>query len=214
MNRHRSPSHRSETPSGPLPNKSAKVTPVGVRIIAGRFRGRKLLYSGNLGVRPMKDRVRQALFNMLGATIEGTHALDLFAGTGALGLEAISRGAALGTLIEHHAPTAEVVRRNVASLGLESICRVLTADVFRWVEHSLPSDATPWAVFCSPPYSYWVELYSPMLELVTRLIDRSPPNSLFVVESDERFDFATLPSADAWDVREYPPARIGMWWKS
>ena len=71
---------------------TAATRPVGVRIIGGKFRGRKLEYSGDPRTRPMKDRVREALFNLLGHGVEGKVAIDLFAGTGALALEALSRG--------------------------------------------------------------------------------------------------------------------------
>ena len=67
---------------------------VGLRIVGGRFRGRKLLYSGDFRTRPMKDRLREAVFNLVGPAVAGMHAIDLFGGTGALGLEALSRGAA------------------------------------------------------------------------------------------------------------------------
>src|SRR6185369_13778531 len=85
---------------------SGEVPVVGLRIIGGKLRGRKLQYSGDLRTRPMKDRVREAVFNLLGPGVKGSHAIDLFAGTGALGLEAISRGAAQATLIERHLPTS------------------------------------------------------------------------------------------------------------
>ena len=78
-----------------------------MRIIGGKFRGRKLEYSGDLRTRPMKDRVREALFNLLGNAVEGKIAIDLFAGTGALGLEALSRGASRAVFIERHRPTAQ-----------------------------------------------------------------------------------------------------------
>src|SRR5437868_14777408 len=82
---------------------------VGLRIIGGSRRGRKLQYSGDVRTRPMKDRVREAVFNLLGPQIAGSHAIDLFAGTGALGLEAISRGASKATFIERHLPTAKLI---------------------------------------------------------------------------------------------------------
>src|SRR5262245_47435808 len=72
------------------------------RIIGGTLRGRKLLFAGDARTRPMKDRVREALFNLLADAVRGKHAIDLFAGTGALGLEAISRGASGATLVERH----------------------------------------------------------------------------------------------------------------
>src|SRR5688572_16458652 len=87
---------------------------VGLRIIGGSMRGRKLKYSGEARTRPMKDRVREAVFNLLGTTVEGCYVIDLFAGTGALGLEAISRGATGATFIERHFPTAKVIEENAA----------------------------------------------------------------------------------------------------
>ena len=71
-----------------------------MRIVGGHFRGRKLSYTGDPRVRPMKDRVREALFNLLGPDVKGTFAIDLFGGTGALALEAISRGSSAALIIE------------------------------------------------------------------------------------------------------------------
>ncbi len=189
------------------------VKPVGLRIIAGRFRRRKLEYSGNLGVRPMRDRVRQAVFNILGTTVVGTHVLDLFAGTGALALEAISRGALGATLLEQDRATAEVIRRNVAHLGLETECRVIAGNVFVWVQRRLPTGPEPWLVFCSPPYTFYVDRRAEMAALIARLMAAAPAESGFVVESDERFDFDELPEPNAWDIRRYPPALVGFYFK-
>jgi 16S rRNA (guanine966-N2)-methyltransferase len=161
----------------------------------------------------MKDRVREAVFNLLGPSVRGKHALDLFAGTGALGLEAISRGAARATLIEQHHPTAQTLRENIAVLGVESVAEVITANVFlrsRWQDRL---GQTPWLVFCSPPYAFYVERAEPMLDLLGGLIAASPALSEFVVEADEGFDFQQLPDPDAWDVRTYPPAVIGIYVK-
>lgn len=189
------------------------VEPVGLRIIGGRFRGRKLRYAGDLRVRPMKDRVREAVFNLLGPSVRGKHVLDLFAGTGALGLEAVSRGAARATLIEQHHPTARALRENVALLGLESDAEVIVANTFlcaRWQDRL--GDG-PWLVFCSPPYAFYVERAGPMLELLGSLIAAAPASSEFVVEADQRFDFQQLPDPAQWDVRSYPPAVVGIYVK-
>src|SRR5690554_2210869 len=109
--------------------------PSWLRIVGGRLRGQRIRYSGNPQVRPMKDRLRETLFNLLGETVEGKHAIDLFAGTGALGIEAISRGAAAALLIERHRPTVELIKENVGRLGLENQATVLVADAFRWLRH-------------------------------------------------------------------------------
>jgi 16S rRNA (guanine966-N2)-methyltransferase len=185
--------------------------PVGLRIVGGRFRGRRLLYTGDPRVRPMKDRLREAIFDRIGPAIKDKHAIDLFAGTGALGLEALSRGAARATLIEQHFPTAEIIRRNMVALGVEQLARVVTADVFVWHERRPELGPAAWAVFCSPPYDFYVERAGRMLELIAGLIGTAPAGSIFVVESDARFDFGLLPEPKAWDVRSYPPALVGIY---
>ncbi len=189
------------------------IRPVGVRIIGGKFRGRKLEYSGDLRTRPMKDRVREALFNLLSTAVQGKVAIDLFAGTGALGLEALSRGAVRAVLIERHRPTAETIRRNSARLGVEAIVEVISADTFLWAKRLPDLGGAPWVVFCSPPYEFYATRKDGMLELVNHLVELSPPESLFAVEFDDRFDFRLLPTADQWDIRPYPPAILAIWEK-
>lgn len=191
----------------------AAVSPAVLRIIGGRFRGRKLRYSGDRRVRPMKDRVREAVFNLLGPAIRGKHAFDLFAGTGALGLEALSRGAVRATFIEQHRPTAAIVEENAATLGASGDCELVVADTFRWLQRFEPPRDAPWAVFCSPPYELFVSQREAMLALLARLMELAPAESLFAVESDARFDPALLPEAEAWDVRRYPPAVVAIYEK-
>jgi 16S rRNA (guanine966-N2)-methyltransferase len=212
-----------------------------LRIIAGKFRGRKLKYEPfRIGddpvTRPMKHRVRESIFNLVSQGSEGRHAIDLFAGTGALGLEALSRGAAHATFIERHVPTARVIEENIKALGVENEATLLVTSAFLWGKRNLPNadcglriadlktgipkeqseirnpkSEIPWLVFCSPPYAFYVERQAEMLELMTGIMDHAPPDSLFVVEADERFDFELLPGE--WDVRTYSPAVVGVWHK-
>jgi 16S rRNA (guanine966-N2)-methyltransferase len=184
---------------------------VGVRIIGGRFRGRKLHYGGDPRTRPMKDRVREAVFNLVGPAVKGKHAIDLFAGTGVLGLEAVSRGAARTTLIEQHMPTARQIERSAVELGIADVVEVIPGNTFLWFRRTPDMGPAPWLVFCSPPFDFYVERAGDMLDLLGGLIERAPAGSVFVVEADERFDFARLPQPEAWDVRAYPPAVIGIW---
>ncbi len=204
--------HSSKNP-GNRPRRGVRTAVVGLRIIGGRFRGRKLHYAGDPRVRPMKDRVREAVFNLVGPAVRAKHALDLFAGTGALGLEAISRGALEATLIEQHAPTAAVIRKNVAELGVESLCHVVTANVFFWAKQHPRLGPAPWVVFSSPPYDFYVDRTHEMLDLLGGLIERAPPESIVVVECDSRFDLGALPEPGAWDVRCYPPAIVAVYRK-
>lgn len=117
--------------------------PLRLRIVGGQFRGRKLKYSGDRRVRPMKDRTREAVFNLIGPSIQGTHVWDLFAGTGAMGLEALSRGARSATLVERHLATARLIRTNVELLGVEARAHVVNSNVFVWARGFAASDQVP-----------------------------------------------------------------------
>jgi len=196
-------------PRQPDPSRGARET-VGLRIVGGKLRGRSLAYSGDERTRPMKDRVRESVFNLLGPGVVGTHAIDLFAGTGALGLEAISRGAVRATLIERHLPTCKLIASNAEKLGIGGQVDVQFADTFKWNKlDQLPADR-PWVVFCSPPFEFYVSRREEMLQLIERLHAAAPSGSLFAVEADERFDFGLLPDPAAWDVRTYLPAMVGV----
>ena len=162
----------------------------------------------------MKDRVREAVFNLLGPGIVGTHAIDLFAGTGALGLEAVSRGAARATLIERHLPTSRLIEQNVAAMGVGGQVEVAFGDAFVWTERFRPSGAIPVTVFVSPPYDFYEERRENMTGLIARWVAVAPTTSLLVVEADERFDFSILPQADEWNIRQYLPAVIGIFQKA
>jgi 16S rRNA (guanine966-N2)-methyltransferase len=175
----------------------------------------------------MKDRVRESLFNRLGTAVRGKLAIDLFAGTGALGIEALSRGAAQAIIIERHVPTAQAIRRSLATLEVVA-AEVVVSDTFHWARQWLaeqggrsgsrdeasacgPKIATaPWLVFCSPPYDFYVERLDAMLDMVRGLVRAAPAESIFVVECDSRFDLGQLPEPDAWDVRTYPPAVVAI----
>jgi 16S rRNA (guanine(966)-N(2))-methyltransferase RsmD len=163
----------------------------------------------------MKDRTREAVFNLLGPIDPETHVWDLFAGTGAMGLEAISRGAAEATLIEQHIPTAKVIEQNVAALQLNDCVRVVRANVFRWLPDRLQQAAATdapsrrWLVFCCPPYTFYREQLEAMRRLLTLLQAKAPDESTLVVEAERPFDFTSL-LANGWVVRDYPPATIGI----
>jgi len=190
---------------------SMEVDPVGLRIIGGKFRGSKLSYLGDRRLRPMKDRVREAAFNLIHSYVEGSFVLDLFGGTGALGLEALSRGAVGAVFTEQHFPTARIIKQNIASLNLQSKAQVFTGDVFLHYkkEQELPKDH-PWIIFCSPPYFFFNERTEELLELLNTLYTQAPARSVLVVESDTTFDWSVLESFGEWDVREYTPAVLGI----
>lgn len=196
-----------DRPKRPRPAASPPVA-TELRIIGGDLRGRKLEYHGDSRTRPMKDRVREAVFNLIEP--KGKYAIDLFGGTGALGLEAISRGAVGALFIERHFPTARLIEQNAGQLGIDDQCRVFPGSAFVWARRpDAPTDA-PWLVFCSPPYDFYLSRAAEMIDLLERLLAAAPAGSTFVVESDNRFDPASLPQPHAWDTRVYPPAYISV----
>lgn len=190
---------------------SQEIDPVGLRIIGGKYRGSKLSYLGDRRLRPMKDRVREAAFNLIHSWVKDSFVLDLFGGTGALGLEAISRGAVGCIFTEQHFPTAKIIQQNIASLNLQNQAQVFAGDVFLWYRRKpeLPKDH-PWMVFCSPPYFFFNERMDDVYELLKILYDQAPENSVFVVESDTTFDWSVLEPFGEWDIRPYPPAVLGI----
>lgn len=119
-----------------------------IRIIGGLWRGRKLPVPDSAGLRPTTDRVRETLFNWLAPEIQGARCLDCFAGSGALGLEALSRHAASVTLIELERPVAQQLEKNLATLGATA-GRVINTNTLQWLaQQGEPHDL----VFIDPPF--------------------------------------------------------------
>ncbi|MCA1836845.1 MAG: 16S rRNA (guanine(966)-N(2))-methyltransferase RsmD [Actinobacteria bacterium] len=122
-----------------------------MRIVAGQFGGRRLVVPKDNRVRPTADRVREAWMSILGEELNGARVLDLFAGSGALGLEALSRGAASATFVELNPPSLKALDQNIASLGAEDAATVHRGDAMRYAER-LPERAFD-IVLADPPYT-------------------------------------------------------------
>ncbi|MEB3237832.1 MAG: 16S rRNA (guanine(966)-N(2))-methyltransferase RsmD [Candidatus Sericytochromatia bacterium] len=122
-----------------------------VRIAGGRWRGRPLEVPVGEATRPTGARVREAVGSILAPVLAEARVLDLFAGSGALGLECLSRGAAHLTAVERHPPTAALIRRNVAALGATAQTEVVTGDVQAWLERV---SGTWDVVVADPPYAF------------------------------------------------------------
>jgi 16S rRNA (guanine966-N2)-methyltransferase len=167
-----------------------------MRIVAGELGGRRLLAPRGEEVRPTTDRVREALFSILG-DVSGLDVLDLFAGTGALALEAVSRGAATATLVDVDVAPAAA---NVDALGAGERCEVVRGDAVRF----LGRDAGQYdLVFCDPPYRLARPLASELEEL---LPDRLRAGGRVIVES--RSDDAIELALPLLDSREYGSTAI------
>jgi 16S rRNA (guanine(966)-N(2))-methyltransferase RsmD len=149
-----------------------------VRIVAGRWGGRRLVAPAGRDTRPTSDRVREALFSILGP-LDGVRVLDLFAGSGALGLEALSRGAASATLVERAPAALKALRANAEALGAD--VRIVTTDARAFLRSAAREHAQYDLAFLDPPYASAAGLGRELsLEPVLA------PDARVVVESDRR----------------------------
>jgi 16S rRNA (guanine966-N2)-methyltransferase len=163
-----------------------------VRVVAGEFRGRRLAAPRCARTRPTADRVREALFSMLG-DVSGARVLDLYAGSGALGIEALSRGAESAVFVERDPRAVAAIERNLASIGLEQ--QVVKQDAMRFLARAAgkniaparaepaPSRPTFDLVFCDPPYDSASGLAGPLAEHLPELTSE---HARIVTESDKR----------------------------
>jgi 16S rRNA (guanine966-N2)-methyltransferase len=145
--------------------------------VAGSFKGRRLVAPRGTRTRPTADRVREALFSMLG-DVEGAFVLDLYAGSGALGIEALSRGAEAAVFVERDGPAIAAIERNLAAVGVDA--KVLRQPVERFLAAAAGSYDL---VFCDPPYDFASRLAGTLAE---RLPAVTPPGGRIVTESDKR----------------------------
>ena len=124
-----------------------------VRVIAGKYRSRPLRSLKGAKLRPTSDRLRETLFNILGPAVEAVTFVDLYAGTGAVGIEALSRGARHAIFVEQHAPAVALIRRNLESLGMRAEAEVLQMDVSRAIERLESMRVHAHIIFLDPPYA-------------------------------------------------------------
>jgi len=181
-----------------------------MRIVAGRHRGRSLRTPDDLAVRPTADRTREALFNILTSgklaeegqqRLPGARVLDAFAGTGALGLEALSRGAAQAVFMENYAPAIEICRANIRNLGEEQQAELIACDVL----HARPAPAPCDLVFLDPPYNQGFAEKAVMSLLQAGWI---APGALVSVELMKNEPFETPQGFAELDARTYGKAKL------
>jgi 16S rRNA (guanine(966)-N(2))-methyltransferase RsmD len=128
-----------------------------MRIIAGKFRSRQLKSIKGIALRPTSDRLRETLFNVLGGLVVDARFMDLFAGSGAVGIEALSRGAREVIFVEKHPPTAGLIRKNLESLEIREGGRVVASDALKALEQLAKESSAATAgidiLFLDPPYA-------------------------------------------------------------
>jgi 16S rRNA (guanine966-N2)-methyltransferase len=155
-----------------------------LRVAGGEARGRRL--KAPKGIRPTQGIVKQAIFNLIGPGIADVHVLDLFAGSGALGIEALSRGAAAVTFVDREPRGLAILRQNLDALDLKERARVVRGDVVRWLEASPDEIRRAGFVFMDPPYD------DAVLDRALKVIDREVSGATVVAEHSRRQELPTL----------------------
>ncbi|HKI30326.1 MAG TPA: RsmD family RNA methyltransferase [Gemmataceae bacterium] len=181
-----------------------------LRIVSGALRGRKVICNVQPNLRPTPDMVRAALFSILGHAVPERPFFDVFAGTGVVGLEAISRGASRVTFVERDFRVAAEIERHLKDFGVADRAVIARADTYRWGER-WEAPAEPVNVFFSPPFADFERRPAEFLGLVRLVQQKVAPGSVVVVQSergaieDEETVFA------GWDLRRYGRNELLIW---
>jgi 16S rRNA (guanine966-N2)-methyltransferase len=155
-----------------------------LRVSGGEARGRRLKAPKN--IRPTQGLVKQAIFNLAGPGIADAHVLDLFAGSGAIGIEALSRGASGATFVDREPRGLAILRQNLDALGLKERARVVRGDVVRWLETSPEAVKEASFIFLDPPYD------DPVIDRALKVLDREVEGATVIAEHSRRQELPHL----------------------
>lgn len=186
-----------------------------MRIITGSARGRRLLCPEGLGTRPILDAQKQALFNVLGARVDVDGVMDIFAGSGGLGLEALSRGARHAVFVEKGRAALDCLRRNIETCGFGERARVVAADVFRIDWERLPHALD--LVFIDAPFPMFTDDRERLAELLATTVREPRVNEgarIVWRMPDDAVEIAPPTGLVTEDVREYGRSRIFLFRKT
>ncbi len=184
-----------------------------LRIVAGSLRGRKLTCTVNANLRPTPQMVREALFSILGNAVPDRPFLDIFAGTGVVGLEAVSRGAASVTFIERDFRLIGELERHINEFGVGDQARIARTDVYRWIER-WQAPPEPITVFLSPPFRDFEHRLDELLNVIAQLQERVHPGSVIVLQAESKAPLDELPARPDWDERRYGRNLLLIWVKN
>jgi 16S rRNA (guanine966-N2)-methyltransferase len=175
---------------------------VHVRIIAGEFRSRQILAPKTDATRPITDRVKQSLFDIVAPLLEGAVVYDCFAGTGSMGLECLSRGAARAVFFEADRSALGRLKKNIAALGVEERSSVVSGDLFKYFATAAAPGMGAAVIFLDPPYRFLREQPERLQKLSERLADHLSSEGVVVFRHDAA-DRLELPGLVRADERTY-----------
>lgn len=181
-----------------------------LRIVSGSLKGRKVICNVHPNLRPTPDMVREALFSILGNAIPDRPFFDVFAGTGIIGMEAISRGASRGTFVERDFRVAAEIEHHLKEFHVADRATLVRADVYRWGER-WEAPNKPVNVFFSPPFADFQRRPAEFLNLVRQVQDKVAPGSVVAVQSER----GAIENEEAifagWDIRHYGRNELLIW---
>lgn len=181
-----------------------------MRIIAGEFRGRNLLAPVSETTRPITDRAKQSLFDVLSPLIPEAVVFDCFAGTGSMGLESLSRGAAKAVFFERDRSALQLLKSNIQALKVVDRSLVLSGDIFKAFSTGSIGSARAGVMFLDPPYRFLVEQPEQLRQLVEQAVDgHLEPDATIVFRHDGK-DSLELPKLTRYDLREYGQMTIEL----
>jgi len=175
-----------------------------LRIIAGLFKRHKIKSPGNNRTHPMGERIRGAIFNKIVDWLPDAEVLDAFAGTGALGLEAVSRGASSAVLVEKDRLAQKIIAENIESLGVEDKVTLVRSRLQGWLNSRATNDKFD-IIFADPPY------YDPQLNIVRKLTSLLKKGGILILSHSETLETPNLPGLVLTDVRKYAGATIAYY---
>ena len=178
-----------------------------MRIIAGKFRGRKLVSFQADHIRPTTDRVKESVFNKLQGEVDGARVLDLFSGTGNLACECMSRGATHVDAVELSKKSIAIIRENLKLLGIEDEVRVYQDDVLKWLKRYQgdPYDL----VIADPPFTE--KMAHSVLQEIAASSAVGPQTTVVTESSSHETVAESYPNLEKFDERDYGDKRVSFW---
>jgi 16S rRNA (guanine966-N2)-methyltransferase len=185
---------------------------VAIRIVAGSLRGRKVVCNHSAELRPTPQMVREAFFSILGNAIPGRIFIDIFAGTGVVGIEALSRDAKQALFVERDNPLSQAIEQHLRAFGLSRQAKLFRTDAYRWIA-AWQAPAEPVNVFLSPPFPDLRERPDEFVKAVATLQEKVAPESVIVIQGERGLHLEDDPALAGWEERRYGRNVLLIWQK-
>jgi 16S rRNA (guanine966-N2)-methyltransferase len=181
-----------------------------IRIVAGKLRGRKIACTVTPELRPTPQMVREAFFSILGNAVPERIFIDVFAGTGVVGIEAISRGASSALLVERDPQLAKGIESHLRQFELTRVAKLYRTDCYRWVAAWMPPK-TPVNIFLSPPFADLTHKTDDLIQAIATLQEKVPADSVIVVQSERGSPLDDAEQMRDWELRHYGRNELLIW---